>query len=103
MTNQEVSQDEEIVEITEAELKEYEEAKALRNAIFKLKRNRDFKLFMKNYIDKSLVTLGLNLGVQPQMRGELNLQIEARRILNDFIDQAITYGNNAEEVLNGVQ
>lgn len=103
MTNQEVSQDEEVVEITEAELKEYEEAKALRNAIFKLKRNRDFKLLMKNYIDKSLVTLGLNLGVQPQMRGEINLQIEARRILNDFIDQAITYGNNAEEVLNGVQ
>jgi len=60
-------------------------------------------LFMKNYVDKSLVTLGLNLGVQPQMRGEINLQIEARRILNDFIDQAITYGNNAEEVLNGVQ
>jgi len=103
MTNQEVSQDEEVVEITEAELKEYEEAKALRNAIFKLKRNKDFKLLMKNYIDKSLVTLGLNLGVQPQMRGEINLQIEARRILNDFIDQAITYGNNAEEVLNGVQ
>jgi len=99
MTNQE----EEVVEITEAEAKEYEEAKALRNAIFKLKKNRDFKLFMKNYVDKSLVTLGLNLGVQPQMRGEINLQIEARRILNDFIDQAITYGNNAEEVLNGVQ
>ena len=103
MTNQKVPQDEEVVEITEAEFKEYEEAKVLRNAIFKLKKNKDFKLFMKNYIDKSLVTLGLNLGVQPQMRGELNLQIEARRILNDFIDQAITYGNNAEEVLNGVQ
>ena len=98
MTNQE-----ETIEITEEELKEYEEAKSLRNSIFKLKRNKDFKLFMKNFIDKSLVTLGLNLGIQPQMRGEINLQIEARRILNDFIDQAITYGNNAEEVLNGVE
>ncbi len=101
MTNQE--EQEEVVEITEAELKEYEEAKALRNAILQLKKNKHYKMFMKSFIDQSLVVLGLNLGVNPQMRGEINLQIEARRVFNEFIDQAILNGNNAEEVLNGVQ
>jgi len=100
MTNQ---QEQEVVEITEEELKEYEESKALRDAIFKLKGNRYFKLLMKNFIDKSLVSLGLNLGVQSQMRGEINVQIESRRVFNDFLDQAISYGNDAEEVLNGVE
>ena len=99
MTNQ----TEEVMEITEAELKVYEEDKALREAIFKLKTNRYFKLFEKSFIEKSLIQLGLNLGINPQMRGEINLQIEARRIFNEFIDQAITQGNTAEDVLNGVE
>ena len=99
MTNQ----TEEVVEITEDELKAYEADKELKNAILKLKANRNFKIFEKSFIEKSLIQLGLNLGINPQMRGEINLQIEARRIFNEFIEQAITQGSNAEEILNGVE
>jgi len=99
MTNQ----NEDVIEITKEEADAYEENKALKNDMLKLLNNKQFKTFQKYFIDKSLVQLGLNLGVSPQSRGDISLQIEARRIFNEFIEQVIRQGVDAEEVLNGVE
>jgi len=99
MTNQ----NKDVIEITEEEAKAYEEDKMLMNEMKKLLNNKQFKTFQKYFIEKSLVQLGLNLGTNPNQRGEINLQIEARRIFKDFIEQIFNNGYTAEEVLNGVE
>ena len=96
MSNQET------IEITEQEYKDYKESVDLMESLLSLSKSRHFKLFTKSFIDDSLKNLGLNLGVQPQMRGEIILQIEARRVFNQFIETAIQQGQSAKEILKGV-
>jgi len=91
-----------VVQVTEAQMADMKSAVKLKDAVIKLSANGNFKLFKKKFIDEGLVNLGLNLGVQPQMRQEILMQIEARRIFNEFLSQAIEQGNVAEEVLGGL-
>jgi len=91
------------IEISETDVKQYEEDKKLKEAILALYKNKNFKVFRKAFIDDSLVNLGLNFGVQQQMKGIIASEIEARRIFKDFLDMAIQRGFDAEEILNGVE
>ena len=80
---------------------EYEyKAKELKDRMVRLLSNKDFEvLFVEDFLKDSLVQLGYNFGVQPNLRNSLAEQITARTYVKQFIDGIITDGVNAEDVI----
>lgn len=82
---------------------EYEAVNTAR-AMGRLLENEDFqKIFVKDFMEESLVFLGYNFASNPQSRNEYAEQIIARKHLRDFIDSIMQNGVSAQKAIDYVE
>ena len=80
------------------------EALSSAEAMLRLLNNADFnKIFVKDFLEESLVTLGYNFASNVNMRTQIAEQIVARKHLRDFIDSIVTEGSLCKDRIEMVQ